>query len=728
MSILGAMNTAVSGLSAQSAAFSNISDNVANAQTVGFKGVNTSFEDYLTTSSALVNDPGTVVATPQYLNTVQGTISTSQNPLALAVSGQGFFDVSQATGTGTTGQTLFNSQQYFTRDGDFQLNSTGYLTNESGLYLNGWIANPTTGVLDKSNIKPIQVAQTVYAPVATQNMTMNANLPPGYHLGLSASNQVTVLDATGTEVQAPTSQVGVYDADGVLHQLTLTWTPTATSATQTGMPWALSITDTTNGADTPIVPSTATTSPSTSQLVTDQAALTTATDALTQANTTTSLPADQTTLTNAQATVASSVTNLTGTGGALNALATDVTAVQTARTAAASAAPSLNTDMAALAALAPGLQSAVQAVDTARSAATAAQAQVYQDMMTGATIPAADSTALTNATAAVATAVTALTTAATTADGGAAGPITAAAQTLESDWSSIDTANGNVTTAMQTLGTAVVAANTAATTTAATQLVTNWTTVDTATDQVAADQTPLTFAQTAVNIAQTAVTADWTAIQSAEQTNGSPLATFGANGTLQQLQYTDPTGKQVTIAATATNANPLAALTFDAPYPTSATSKIQPITLNLGDIGTTNGLTQFAASAYTLSSLTQDGVPPGSFSSISTTTSGDVYANYDNGQTRLIAQVPLATFGDADALQSQNGSAYTATNDSGNPSLQAAGTNGAGDLVTSSVESSNVDIASQFSQLIIAQQAYSANAKVVTTADQLMQTTINMKS
>ena len=65
MSLLGAMNTAISGLTAQSAAFSNIGDNVANSQTVGFKRVDTAFEDYLTTSTPYRNESGAVVATPE---------------------------------------------------------------------------------------------------------------------------------------------------------------------------------------------------------------------------------------------------------------------------------------------------------------------------------------------------------------------------------------------------------------------------------------------------------------------------------------------------------------------------------------------------------------------------------------------------------------------------------------------------------------------------------------
>jgi flagellar hook protein FlgE len=154
----------------------------------------------------------------------------------------------------------------------------------------------------------------------------------------------------------------------------------------------------------------------------------------------------------------------------------------------------------------------------------------------------------------------------------------------------------------------------------------------------------------------------------------------------------------------------------------------QTITVNLGTYGQTNGVTQYAGTAYALRGLTQDGVPPGSFSGVAMQANGNVVINYNNGQTRTIAQVPLVTFNDPNALQGQNGQAFTSTLTSGTPLAEAAGSNGAGTLVTGSLENSNVDIATEFSQLIVAQQAYSANAKVVTTADQLLQVTINMKS
>jgi flagellar hook protein FlgE len=143
--------------------------------------------------------------------------------------------------------------------------------------------------------------------------------------------------------------------------------------------------------------------------------------------------------------------------------------------------------------------------------------------------------------------------------------------------------------------------------------------------------------------------------------------------------------------------------------------------------GGTSGLTQYAGTDYNLRGLTQDGVPPGAFSSVSTATNGDISVNYDNGQSRVIAQVPLVTFNDPNGLQRQNGQAFTASQNSGGPLAETADTNGAGGLVTESVEGSNVDIATEFSKLIVAQEAYSANTKIVTSADQMLQQTVNMK-
>ncbi len=430
MSLFGALNSAISGLTAQSASFGNISDDIANSQTTGYKRVDTSFLDYLTASSASDNASGSVVALPQYVNTVQGTITQTDNPLALAISGQGFFSVSQATSSNSS-DTTFSPQSLYTRDGNFQLNANGYLVNDSGDYLNGWTV-AQDGTVNTTSMQPIQVSEAAYAPVATSNLTLAANLPPAGSLAT---------DGSGTQVPI-TSNVAVYDAEGQSHQLTLSFTSA--------------------GADS-----------------------------------------------------------------------------------------------------------------------------------------------------------------------------------------------------------------------------NNWT---------------------------VAVTDD------AGNTIGTGTLAFGPGGTLASVTQG---------GTTQSTAGTTASLTLDTVYPASA-GGTQDITLNLGSIGSSSGLTQFAGSSYTLGGLSQDGVAPGQFSSISMQTNGDVVVNYDNGQSRTVAQIPVSTFAAPDALQSQNGASFTATMDSGAPTAQAAGSNGAGALVTSSLEASNVDIASEFSNLIVAQQAYSANAKTVTTADTMLQATLNM--
>ena len=154
---------------------------------------------------------------------------------------------------------------------------------------------------------------------------------------------------------------------------------------------------------------------------------------------------------------------------------------------------------------------------------------------------------------------------------------------------------------------------------------------------------------------------------------------------------------------------------------------IQTIALDLGNYGGTSGVTQYVGTSFSLNSLTQNGVPPGSATGVTAQSDGSIVVNYSNGQNRTIAQVPITTFNAPDKLQSQNGEAFTATLASGTPSIQDANTNGAGNIVNNAVEASNVDIAAEFSQLIVAQQAYSANAKMITAANQMLQTTVDMK-
>jgi flagellar hook protein FlgE len=156
---------------------------------------------------------------------------------------------------------------------------------------------------------------------------------------------------------------------------------------------------------------------------------------------------------------------------------------------------------------------------------------------------------------------------------------------------------------------------------------------------------------------------------------------------------------------------------------------LQNLTVNGDTLGTvtmkfgSNGLTQYASTNGTsqVNGLQQNGFAAGTLESISVDTQGHVVGSFSNGQTIPLAQISLATFAGEDSLQALNGEAYGATPQSGNPTYSATGT-----IVGSSLELSNVDIASQFSQLIVTQQAYSANARVMSTANQMIQSLLQV--
>jgi flagellar hook protein FlgE len=145
---------------------------------------------------------------------------------------------------------------------------------------------------------------------------------------------------------------------------------------------------------------------------------------------------------------------------------------------------------------------------------------------------------------------------------------------------------------------------------------------------------------------------------------------------------------------------------------------------NLGNIQLDLGLTQFAAVSGQVqtSALRQDGYPAGDLDSISVSSDGRVVAAYSNGQTTSLAQISVAQFNAANMLKRMDGSTFSETLESGQPLY---GMNGSS-VLSGQLESSIPDIAEEFSKLIVTQQAYSANTRVVTTAQQMLQDTINI--
>ena len=433
MSVFGALDTAVSGLSAQSLAFSNISNNISNSQTVGYKATDTDFSDYVLTSTDAEGTNGTVRASTAYQNEAQGTITSSTNALALAISGRGFFSVDEESGDSTSSTPTFQNTAYYTRNGDFTEDQSGYLVNSSNEYLNGYMVDPSTGTLNTKTLQTINVANVAFRPTETTTVTDAASLPSDAAV------------AAGSATAGATDQTTtVYDASGNEHSLDLSWTSNG------GSNWTVSAT--LDGAATP-----------------------------------------------------------------------------------------------------------------------------------------------------------------------------------------------NMTAAVQ-------------------------------------------FDSTG-------------AMSSITPAGGTAITTDGTNASFS--------------------------------IPAVSGSALGPLTVNLGQLGSTSATTQATAGGGgAVATATTDSVTSGTYAGVTMTADGSVMATFENNNTevsQLVAKVPLAMFANADGMTSQDGEAFTATAQSGSASFTFAGDNGAGELETSSVENSTTNLDTDLTKLITAQQAYGANAKVVTTANEMLETLLAAK-
>jgi flagellar hook protein FlgE len=238
MGIFDALTTAVSGLQAQSFALQNISGNIANSQTVGYKETDTQFQDLVDNAALNQETAGGVFASSSSSNTVQGTLTAAASPTDMAVDGDGYFVVTQAdNASGTT--TTFNGVQDYTRRGDFTLNSNGYLVNGAGYYLMGTPLNPATGAATTSTPTVLQFNSDFLPAQATTSITYQANLPEtpsssAYASGDYSANPPTTITAAQSTA-AFTSQsldggsVTAYDSDGNAVNVQFRWMQTGTS-------------------------------------------------------------------------------------------------------------------------------------------------------------------------------------------------------------------------------------------------------------------------------------------------------------------------------------------------------------------------------------------------------------------------------------------------------------------------------------------------------------------
>lgn len=153
------------------------------------------------------------------------------------------------------------------------------------------------------------------------------------------------------------------------------------------------------------------------------------------------------------------------------------------------------------------------------------------------------------------------------------------------------------------------------------------------------------------------------------------------------------------------------------------------VALDWGTVGQTNGLTQFSsnttAPGLEIYLIDQDGVRFGQLSEITIDETGLVTAAFENGVRLPVYQIPIATFPNPGGLTHVEGTVYDENEAAGNYNLRLPGQGNAGNIIASALEQSTTDTSEEFNKMIVAQQAYSSAAQVVSTVDEMFQDLIS---
>ncbi|GHU38841.1 flagellar hook protein FlgE [Spirochaetia bacterium] len=153
----------------------------------------------------------------------------------------------------------------------------------------------------------------------------------------------------------------------------------------------------------------------------------------------------------------------------------------------------------------------------------------------------------------------------------------------------------------------------------------------------------------------------------------------------------------------------------------------QQFTLDMGQVGGfTRALTQFAESSSS-KAVVQDGYTMGYLDSFKIDQSGVITGVYSNGTNRTLAQIALATFANQGGLEKNGETAFVVSNNSGNANVGPSGIAGKGKIIAGTLEMSNVDMAAEFTDMIVTQRGFQANSRTIQTADQLLQELLQLK-
>ncbi|WFU27952.1 flagellar hook-basal body complex protein [Bradyrhizobium sp. CB1717] len=755
MGIFDAMNTSVGGLQAQSYALQNISGNIANSSTTGYKGIGTSFVDLIPDSSVPSKQvAGGVTANAKATITTQGTISGSTVATNMAITGDGFFSIQKATGV-VDNVPVFSGVTYYTRRGDFQLNANGNLVNGAGYYLMGTTVDPKTGN-PTGNVATVLKFQNNFIPAqATTSIQYAANLPSKPNTAASstaasgtllaagglnpsdfAANPLIVgtppppyTNATVSGAAATGNLRSAYTATTATGTVTLQDSASAAATGATSLDSAvtphlntslltslagktlkvngqtINFDATVSGASTVGATTTIGLLSPTGALMSDvlNAITLGAGGAPATATMTAGGNIQITTSTTADVTISGTAAGLFGLssitrGG--NVLSTP--AITGATVLGGSATPGgaevLSTPFVAgntIQVNGTGAGNTITFVNSGASAATPNLINVTDDIATLLqkidNLSGASGSSITNGVITLNTGIANPTLTVTSNNSSAFAALGFTSSISKNRGGGGTAGTGGVigndiaTFTKESISGGAVTAYNAAGTPVNLQL--RWAKTDSASLGTGHSDTWNLFYQTDPNA--TGTTVGWV--------NTGQAFTFAADGSL-----TSPSTSGVTINNVSVSGQQLGSLAFN---------------ISQG------GLTQYASTsgAVTINTITQNGYAAGQLRSVAVNNNGLVVGTFSNGQNLDLAQVSLSHFNGTNYLKALDGGAYAATEQSG-PAIDGA----SGTISGSSLEGSNTDIADEFTKLIVTQQAYSANTKVITTANSMVQDLLNV--
>ncbi|MBL6945329.1 MAG: flagellar hook-basal body complex protein [Rhodospirillales bacterium] len=701
MSLFGAMFSGVSGLTAQSSAMGAVSDNITNVSTVGYKNTDVNFQTLVTKQvSSTFYSAGGVQSRPRQRTEVQGLLQSSTSQTDVALSGQGFFVVNEAS------QPTISDQYLYTRAGSFVMDNSGYLKNSSGFYLQAWptdasgvvtATDPVANPLANQNIISTDFLETVNlnrvggTASATSTIAIGANLPA------SADTYDGNLGTTQDAYQK--TDVQFFDSLGNANNVSFVYkkSPRANQwDVETAPPSGTAVL--TLYDNTPLAP-----------LIYDSQGLLEFTER----------PADGSTVTidgttyefdsNSAITAGNTQVDISTT----STLAQDVAALLAAIKATDNDFDSTNNRVT----LSPNSTTALAFKEDGTGSIVVNPAGLLNtagDPVTNQTTQYTikkQNEAYTDTTQFV------------------FGSVPATTETI--------TINGTTYTFLTGEGADGTGADT--------NIYRDGTLAQSLADlEAAIEANDPQMSGTRVRLRGNAAVATDNTLVLESLPSGSYDVVFSATFT---PTVTSP-DTLVTYAAGSTQAvNTAYGIQFDSDGLPSAfnvgamevesfasgaadmdddAANSPRITVDFGTVAEANGMTQFGAE-FTPVFIQQNGSRFGTFAGVTVDTAGLVTALFDNGETRKIFKVPIATFVNTNALESRTGNSWNATEASGDFTLREADTGPAGQVVQGALEASTVDIGEEFTKMIVVQRAYSASTKIIRTADEMLEELTRVK-